>query len=244
MDSYDLVLIDSEPSNVVSFHINYGDFTDQYTTTGIVVGEDYIIDIAFSYIDEYMINIDVNSDFSESDIILRTDGTNRTIDCEGRVVNVSEINQNIIVTYIDYSKLYVLSNIPNVDRNIVSLRTPVIVTYNENSSSSEIHEIGFNVTNDLLATKLENSLKLLPGTEVIVSYEREVINDVYYILNDFLSEDNNGYYIHMKNNSEFEDESEYTKIYVDVIKQNDIVSIIDFDNIEEQKDELYAKIYW
>ena len=63
MDSYDLVLIDSEPSNVVSFHINYGDFTDQYTTTGIVVGEDYIIDIAFSYIDEYMINIDVNSDF-------------------------------------------------------------------------------------------------------------------------------------------------------------------------------------
>lgn len=243
LDSYSIDFEDSTPNNVVKFRIGVGDFEDKYYTTGLVSGQNYVFSIKFDYFTDYELYFFENMDFTPSDIILKVDNIESKISNYGRIISIENDNSSIDITYIDYEELYVLSEIDNIDRNIITYSSVAEISYNDLSQRTHIFSMDYIVHNDKIQIILENSLYLLPGTEVNVEITRNVIEDVYFVQTDLLSLDNFGYFIY-KCDTDINGQDIYTKIYVNIIEQNQVISVIDFQGIAESQGIDYAKIYW
>lgn len=243
IDTEELDFGDSQPSNIVTFGIGFGDFQDEYASEGVVVGANYLISVDFAFVNDYEVLWSSHTDFKADDVLLKTDGTDHMIDDEGRIVRMERIDDFIRITYVDYSKLTIQTSILNQDRNAIGIDSSARISYMSETRETRLIDFGHTVINDGISATLENTLSLLPGTQVRVVIVKSVIFDVLLIPIQFLCVDNLGDYVYRVDRDQ-NGKNVYTKVYLTILHQNAVSAVVQFEDNEHPTGHLYAKIYW
>lgn len=173
-----------------------GDINDEVILDGIVTGEEYIKTTEYSFDNSQKLLVGTDTFIPEGTSVFNIDGKEIQFDKSIRVIDYTVEEQYIILTYLDYSALFIQAYYDASLEEYVTHQTKVTAQKNDDSLIDvSIAKLGYEIQNGMIEVQLHTSECLLPGTEVKVHLIFHTYTDQWLIPNDWLKTDERGTYV-------------------------------------------------
>jgi len=212
---------DAQAIDRVRIFLPKRDYVITKELNGMVVGAEAVQQKSYEYknIDESLLmNFKV---YKEGEPFCTIDGKEITAAHDMRLLSFEKKNNNLTVTYLDYSLVAIEMNYPADRMADLSYDLTLYVTIGETDYEKPVQRIGSSVMNGYIPVEVKQEGYLLPGTEVKGYFIEEVYHDVVTLPTKHIQEDNRGYYLWTDS-----DGNDAQKVYYTVILRGEETSII------------------
>ncbi len=196
--------------------IESGVITSEFYTEGRVVNnspEYYIETIAVEFTrqsdrDGFKMHKEKTAEINQGQRLYSFRGKDYNAFCNCRVVDVQISKDRAIINLLNYEKLFIETAVGLDKLEYLELHSEVSIrshTGTDSAFEGSIFNIGYEVENGLIPVMIRTSERLLPGTEVKITFTTTRDIASLYTLKQMLKQDSDGYYLEiLKENGERE----------------------------------------
>ncbi len=200
------------------------DFDDEILLTGTVCGDNFVQNINYTYKRDYKFLIEEGSVIPKKTPYLKIDGADKISASPMRIIKCSENNKNLDITYLDYSKLHILSYFNSNFDGKITPKTKVKAFFkNKPLENISISQIGYEIVDNKIELQLNTTTPLLSGSEVEIHVIFKTYKDQWILPNEFINKDSKGTYL-----TYLEDDQE-KNVYIKVVCKGVSKSAIQMD---------------
>lgn len=193
--------------------LHKGDINDEVFLDGVVTGKEYVKTIEYVFDHSQKLLVETDTFIPKGTAVCNIDGKDIQFDQSIRVIDYTVEEQYIMLTYLDYSALFIQAYFDASQEEYVTHQTKVTAQKNDESQTDvSITKLGYEIQNGMIEVQLHTSECLLPGTEVEVHLVFHTYTEQWLIPNDWLKTDERGTYVTYLDDAGVEED-----VYVNII---------------------------
>lgn len=209
----DKLIVFEQTVHYTECFLEKGDIDDEVIIDGIVSGEDYVKIAEYDFNSSQKLLVETDMLIPADTPVLSVDSKEIKFDKPIRMIDFTVEEKHIMLTYLDYSELYIQAFYDaKLEEKVTHLTKVTAQKGNDSLTNVSITRLGYEIENGMIGMQLNTSEYLLPGTEIKVHLIFHTYTDQWLIPNDWLKTDEKGTYVTYLNDQSIEED-----LYVNVI---------------------------
>lgn len=169
----------------------YGALESTYIVEGKVISDEYeytdIYEYNYDTSDKVNINVKIGQEISRNDELYSINGNKTLSGCDGFITNITNRNNKITVSVLNYSLLYVTVNLPYEIYTQLSYESEVSVKADNKIYSADIKKFGSICVDDYVETQIKFAGYIMPGKKVETEIFLGRTDEITYINSDMVT---------------------------------------------------------
>lgn len=225
-EEYEVKIETDSAVELMKVFLPRGEFKDSRMIDATCVQENAQKTLEIPLRESYEIRIKKGENCKAGDVIAEADGTEIKLETDSRILDYTKSENTLTIQYLDYREMWLEAYVSvNVYQNL-NYESDLQVMLEGESYNGNIVWLDWQVNNGLVLVKIQTDADILPGTEVQVAIINRIYEDVVYIANNYIMEDNIGEYLYYK---EDDPDSKAEKVYLEIIYKGEKYSVIEID---------------
>lgn len=212
---------------LMKFFLPKGEFKDSAVISATCVQENAQKALDVPVQKNFEIKVKKGETCKAGDVLMTADGKEIKLEADARILDYVQTKESVTIQYLDFSEMWLEAYVPlSVFQNL-SYESEVQVIVEDEEYEGKIVWLDWQVNGGEVLVRMQSEVDVLPGTEVSVALVKKVYQDVVFVGNSYIMEDNVGTYLYYY--EEDEPDAEPQKVYLKVLNKGEKYSIIEID---------------